>query len=135
MSEYIKSPLNYTGGKYKTLEHIIPNFPSSINRFVDLFAGGLNVGINVTAKEIYANDQIGYLIDIYRYFQETPTATIICEILGRIEKYSLSLTNGEGYNELRAEYNRSRCVIDLFVLTCFSFNHQIRFNSKHDFTG
>jgi DNA adenine methylase len=24
-------------------------------------------------------------------------------------------------------------LLDLFVLTCYSFNHQIRFNSKHEF--
>ena len=38
MPDYIKSPMNYTGGKYKILEHIIPSFPKSINNFVDLFA-------------------------------------------------------------------------------------------------
>ena len=47
MPDYIKSPMNYTGGKYKILEHIIPSFPAEMNNFVDLFAGGLNVGINV----------------------------------------------------------------------------------------
>ena len=30
MPDYIKSPMNYTGGKYKILEHIIPSFPESI---------------------------------------------------------------------------------------------------------
>jgi len=28
---------------------------------------------------------------------------------------------------------RNPSPLDLFVLTCFSFNHQIRFNSKHEF--
>ena len=49
MDSYIKSPMNYTGGKYKILNNIIPSFPSGIKNFVDLFAGGLNVGINVNA--------------------------------------------------------------------------------------
>lgn len=35
-----KSPLNYTGGKYKLLPQIFPLFPSKINTFVDLFGGG-----------------------------------------------------------------------------------------------
>lgn len=47
---YIKSPLIYNGGKYKLLPQIMPNFPSECNTFVDLFTGGLNVGINVNAK-------------------------------------------------------------------------------------
>jgi len=46
---YIKSPLNYTGGKYKILEPIFEAFPKNIRTFVDVFAGGFNVGINVDA--------------------------------------------------------------------------------------
>ena len=40
-NNYIKSPLNYVGGKYKLLNEIIPLFPENINTFVDLFGGGL----------------------------------------------------------------------------------------------
>ena len=40
MNSYIKSPLNYVGGKYKLLNEIIPLFPNDINTFVDLFGGG-----------------------------------------------------------------------------------------------
>ena len=46
---YIQSPLNYIGGKYKILPQILPLFPSRIRTFVDLFCGGCNVGINVSA--------------------------------------------------------------------------------------
>ena len=42
MSEYIKSPLNYTGGKYKLLPQILPLFPNEIDTFIDLFGGGYN---------------------------------------------------------------------------------------------
>lgn len=133
MVGYIKSPMNYTGGKYKILGHIIPHFPNEISSFVDLFAGGLNVGINVDASTIYANDQIDYLIDLYRCFQTTPIEDIIAHIKSRINQYSLSLTNEEGYAALRKEYNTNKNILDLFVLTCYSFNHQIRFNSRHEF--
>lgn len=37
---YIKSPLNYVGGKYKLLNDIIPLFPDKISTFVDFFGGG-----------------------------------------------------------------------------------------------
>lgn len=135
MLGYIKSPMNYTGGKYKILEHIIPSFPKKINTFVDLFAGGLNVGINVNANTIYANDQITYLIELYRMFQITPTDELLKKIKERIETYNLSKTNAEGYNALRNEYNKSKSLLDLFILTCYSFNHQIRFNNKHEFNS
>lgn len=133
MAGYIKSPMNYTGGKFKILEHIIPSFPNKVGNFVDLFAGGLNVGINVKANTIYANDQITYLIELYKLFQNTPTETLLKEIKDRIATFDLSQTNAEGYNALRSEYNKSKSLLDLFVLTCYSFNHQIRFNSKHEF--
>lgn len=133
MTEYIKSPMNYTGGKYKILKEILPSFPNRINNFVDLFAGGFNVGINVNADTIYANDQIIYLIDLYKYFQTTKTDLILSSIKARISDYELSQTNSDGYLALRNEYNNSKSLLDLFVLTCYSFNHQIRFNSKHEF--
>jgi adenine-specific DNA-methyltransferase len=41
MGNYIKSPLNYVGGKYKLLDEIIPLFPTDIDTFVDVFAGGV----------------------------------------------------------------------------------------------
>ncbi len=133
MLNYIKSPLNYTGGKYKILKHILPEFPAQINTFVDLFAGGLNVGINIEANTIYANDQIKYLIDLYKYFQTINTSELLSAIKKRISEYKLTQTNQEGYLALRQEYNNTGKILDLFVLTCYSFNHQIRFNSKHQF--
>lgn len=46
-STLIKSPLNYTGGKYKLLPQILSFFPEKVPLFIDLFCGGGNVGINV----------------------------------------------------------------------------------------
>ena len=40
LMEYVKSPLNYTGGKYKLLPQLLELFPKQVNSFVDLFAGG-----------------------------------------------------------------------------------------------
>lgn len=63
--KYIKSPINYAGGKYRLLKKIIPMFPQNINTFVDLFGGAFNVGINIEANKIIYNDIIHYLSDIY----------------------------------------------------------------------
>lgn len=131
--EYIKSPLNYMGGKYRILPPILNAFPKQINTFVDLFAGGFNVGINVEAKKIICNDQITYLIDLYKYFKENSIDDIIKEINNRIIEFKLTQQNVEGYNKLRSRYNITKDIVDFFVLICFSFNHQIRFNNKHQF--
>lgn len=132
-SNYIKSPLNYTGGKYSILKNIIPKFPKKIHKFVDLFTGGMNVAINVDADEIYANDQITYLIEIYEFFRDTSVDLLISKIKEKIAEYDLSQENTIGYNVLRNDYNVNKNPLDLFVLTCFAFNHQIRFNNSLQF--
>ncbi len=49
------------------------------------------------------------------------------------KKYELSKQNQEGYLRLREDYNNNKDILSLFVLTCYSFNHQIRFNNSHQF--
>lgn len=131
--EFIKSPLNYTGGKYKILSSLFEYFPTKIDTFVDLFAGGFNVGINITANKIYCNDHNKYLIDLFEYFNDKGQEKVIKDINNRIEKYALSLKNETGYLKLREKYNKDKNIKDFFVLVCYSFNHQIRFNNSHEF--
>ncbi len=131
----IKSPLNYIGGKAKILDQILPLFPENINNFIDLFAGGCNVGINVNANKIFFNENLTYLIEMYQIFQENDIDTTISHIENRIKEFELSLTNEEGYKKMRAKYNEHKKPLDLFVLIAFSFNHQIRFNNSHEFNN
>ncbi len=132
MKGYIKSPLNYTGGKYKILEYILPCFSKNIGTFVDLFGGGFNVGVNVDAKKIIYNDHNLFLSQMFEYFK-AEGLNIIEKIYIRISDFDLSEENAEGYLALRESYNKNKDILDLFILTCYSFNHQIRFNSRHEF--
>ena len=131
--KFIKSPLNYIGGKYAILPQLFPLFPKEINIFLDLFAGGANVGINAEAHEIILNDNLVYLMDIYEKLQTISLEATFEMIDSIIDKYKLSLTNRAGYNKLRDDYNSSKNPLLLLVLTFYSFNHQIRFNNKHEF--
>lgn len=131
----IKSPLNYIGGKFKILNQILPYFPDNINNFVDLFSGGFNVGINVKANKIYVNDNLTYLIEMYKAFQSNDLETTLQHIENRIEQFQLSLENENGYKKFRELYNNQKNPLDLFVLTAYSFNHQIRFNKNHKFNN
>jgi DNA adenine methylase len=67
---FIKSPLNYIGGKHKILPQIIPLFPKDINCFVDLFAGGANVGLNISAKKVVLNDNLVHLVDLTENYKK-----------------------------------------------------------------
>ena len=131
----IKSPLNYIGGKAKLLDQILPLFPNEINNFIDLFAGGCNVGVNVNANKVYCNDILTYLIEMYKAFQKDDLDTTIQHIENRIRQFNLSLTNEDGYKQMRLLYNEQKNPLDLFVLIAFSFNHQIRFNNSHEFNN
>lgn len=133
MDDFIKSPLNYIGGKYKVLPQIFPLFPKNVDCFVDLFTGGANVGINSNANKIIINDNLIYLIDIYEFLAKTSEKDVLDHIEATVREYDLSLTNTQGYNRFRDHYNMIHNPMDLLILTFFSFNHQIRFNNSHQF--
>lgn len=128
---YIKSPLNYVGGKYKLLPQILPLFPDKINTFVDLFGGGFNVGINVNADTIVYNDLESHVVELLKYLKETDTNRLLLEIDELINKYSLSKENADGFNELREYYNEeNNSPIVFYTMICYAFNYQIRFNQN-----
>ena len=134
MEKYIKSPMNYTGGKYKLLNQILPLFPKNINTFVDLFTGGCNVAVNVNANKIIANDLCTQVIDMYKGVQNNNTEKSIKMIDNMINEYKLTKENKEGYLELRNTYNNGNKGWAIFyTLLCYSFNNQIRFNKKDEF--
>ena len=133
----IKSPMNYTGGKYKLLRQILPLFPTAISGlFVDVFCGGLDVSINVNgARKVLANDINKKVIDIYNAMKVLTIDELLGYIDGKIAEYGLTITNQEGYNLFREQYNRAeeKNPLDLFILICYSFNHQVRFNGNGEF--
>jgi adenine-specific DNA-methyltransferase len=150
---YIKSPLNYTGGKHKLLPQITKFFPLEVGTFYDVFAGGANVGINAIAKKIVCIEKDKYVINLLKMIQLSNFEDLNQNIVSIIESYSLSQSYIKGYDfygaesssglgrvnkdaflRLRESFNRSRDRIDLLlVLILYSFNNQIRFNSKGDF--
>lgn len=129
--KYIKSPLNYVGGKYKLLKEIFTLFPDKINTFVDLFGGGFNVGINVNAEHIVYNDLEKHVVELLDYLSNNETEKLLSEIDALIEKYSLSKENAEGFNQLREYYNEeNNSPIVFYTMICYAFNYQIRFNQN-----
>lgn len=132
---FIKSPLNYIGGKYKLLDQIIPLFPPQINTFVDLFSGGANVGINVEAKNHIFNDMNNKINEMFRFFSAQNVDKLIDDINSRIHEFNLSKTNEEGFLEFRKQYNNNPNPLDLYVLVSYSYNYQFRFNNSMEFNN
>lgn len=132
---FIKSPLNYIGGKYKLLPQIIPLFPDKIDKFVDLFSGGANVGINVKANKYYFNDMNYRINELFRFFNKHDSDELVTMINDRITKYGLSKTNKEAYLKFRKDYNKNPNPLDLYVLVSYSYNYQFRFNNSMEFNN
>lgn len=155
--ELIQSPLNYTGGKYKLLPQILPHFPQDVDKFVDLFCGGGNVGINVSCNKVIFNDNNELLRFMFGTFKNLDKQVTFETIDAIIEKYELSNTekygydfygcnsaeglaayNGPHYMKLRDDFNRHANLeynyyVTLYVLIVYAFNNQIRFNRKGEF--
>lgn len=152
----IQSPLNYTGGKYKLLQQILPHFPKRIDTFVDLFCGGCNVGINVNAERVIFSDNNANLLGLYNTFMDLGKEQVLRMIGDVIDEYGLSRSVEKGYSYYGCEsssglgaYNRLPFMrlreavnsanpgynyyIMLYVLIVYSFNNQIRFNSNGEF--
>lgn len=153
---YVKSPLNYTGGKYKLLKELFERFPKNADTFIDLFGGGFNVGANAESKLIIYNDISEETTKLIKLFYKYNSNEILQKLEELIKKYGLSDSEKNGYAfygcnssnglgqynkagfiKLRDDYNSSKTSIMkdflLLLLTIYSFNNQIRFNSKGDY--
>lgn len=150
---FVKSPLNYTGGKHKLLPQITKFFPNEINVFYDVFSGGANVGINAKAKNIICIEKNRYVVNLLNLIQNNNFEDLNETVIDIVNKFGLSQSYIKGYDYynaessaglgqynknaflgLRNEFNKDKTRIDLLlVLVLYSFNNQIRFNNSGDF--
>ena len=149
MSNYISSPLNYVGNKFKLLDEIIPLLPQNIETIIEPFCGSALVSLNSNCKNIILNDSSKYTIQLLNYFKNNSVEQIIKNTETIINNYGftdtfhngyksyptqknegLSRYNKEPYTNLKNSYNIEPTVEKLFVLVLLGFNHYIRFNNK-----
>jgi DNA adenine methylase Dam len=162
VNQYIKSPINYTGNKYRILSQITQYFPKNIDHFVDMFTGGATVGININAKKITMIDNDKKVIKLLEYLTTECIENILQKILNIIFDYKLSCSsiysykyyrnqgcidgnnglknyNKKGFYNLRSEYNmlndrytNNACAM-LYVLMIYGFNNDLRFNANGEY--
>ncbi len=159
---FIKSPLNYTGNKYRILPQITKYFPKHTKVFVDMFCGGATVGFNVDADKVILIDNNPRVINLLKFLAEKDIHVIISKIEKVIKEYNLSYSykytykkyrdegyvvgnnglkkyNEKGFYKLREDYNKllnkntDKANIMLYTLMVYAFNNDIRFNSMGDF--
>lgn len=133
------SPLNYIGGKWEVLPFLKDNFPNKIKTFYDLFGGGGTVAINAKAEKVVYNDINWIVRDLLERITHNEIFNTYQYIEKTIKKYKLEKKNKETYIAFREKYNSvekgSRNPLDLYLLICFGFEHQIRFNTELKFNN
>lgn len=135
MDGYIKSPINYTGNKYKLLGGIIPLFPKGIGTFVDVFGGSGTVTLNASAKNYIYNEKAEWVFSMFEGLMHDGDAkTTLDRIDSTIREYGLNKTDEAAYTRIRNDYNNGRNDwVTLYVLCCHAFNAQGRFNTEGKF--
>lgn len=133
----VDAPLNYTGSKaglVKKFREIIPS-AGTVKKFVDLFGGGYNFGVNMPYRASVYNDVNGKIVDLIRMFYENETASLVKKIKSTIKKYGMQKGDKEAYLKLRNYYNTKPSSLVLYVLILYGFQQQIRFNGKKEFNN
>lgn len=100
-----------------------------------MFGGGATVSLNVSARKIVYNEINPFVVQLIKTLSQKHPVKVYEKISKLQKKYGLSKGNKEGYKLLRDDYNKTRDPILLYLLICYGFEHQIRFNSKHEFNN
>ncbi len=133
------SPLNYIGGKADMIDFLRRNAPKNIDRFVDLFGGGFNVGINFNCEQLIYNDCNFKVRELLETFKNEDTSEIYKYIQKMIKKYKLRHGEKKSYLKIRELYNKTpiekRDPKLLYLLVLYGFQQQIRFNSSYDYNN
>ena len=134
-TEYIKSPLNYSGSKDALLSAIFKELPKHVGTFVDAMGGAFNVGVNIIAMDrVIYNEYNPFIFSIIKMLLCKNKGELLSEIQNNINYWGLSQEKKETYLEFRKHYNfKDKSALNLFILHMFSFQNLIRFNSKFEF--
>lgn len=128
----IKSPLNYSGNKYKLMSQILPHIPQSIEVFVDLFGGSGTVGANVQCQKLIYNEYDKNIFNIISMLTSENPEEVLLQIDNKIKSFNLSKKNKSSYYVYKDYYNNNPSTLDVYLLSCYSFSNLIRFN-RHGF--
>lgn len=156
--DVVRSPLFYTGDKYKLIDELKKYFPSEIDKFIEPFVGGGSVFLNVNANEFYENDIDKNIMSIHEYLSSFSDSKTLLDILfTKIDEYKFTCSykektvpkelkekyvktyfakyNNEFYKKLKEKYNASdrSDIADLYLLLIYGFNRMLRFNQNGDF--
>jgi DNA adenine methylase len=129
MIDYVNTPFNYTGSKFKQLSLIVPKFDKTKSNFIDLFCGGGSVYTNILESydKVYANDIIGDLINAHKMLHNGD------DIITDLKTLCVEKDDPDGYSQLRDNYNLEPTPAKLWALMLNCTSNMMRFNKKFKF--
>jgi adenine-specific DNA-methyltransferase len=130
-----KSPLNYSGSKHDLIPQLLQHFPSkeSVDRFYDVFTGGLSVTINTPYDKVISNDIIEPLIQFYHNLKLASNGNQIEEEIQKIKSYAISKESQDEFNQIREVFNMNKNPYLFFALVSSCTNNMMRFNKSFKF--
>ncbi|MDZ7881072.1 MAG: Dam family site-specific DNA-(adenine-N6)-methyltransferase [Saprospiraceae bacterium] len=159
VNKKIRSPLFYVGDKYKLIKEIKEYFPTNISNFIEPFAGGGSVFMNIEAESYFLNDIDKHVFGLHKFLieQAKNSKLFFEQIDNLISKYGLSCSykedivpkevkekwkktyyahfNKTSFERLKKDFNNSdeTDMFHFYVLLIFGFNRMIRFNSSGEY--
>jgi DNA adenine methylase len=133
ISETLKPPLKWAGGKRWLVPHVEPiwsKFKHSQRRYVEPFCGGLAMALGLNPANALLNDSNPHLINFYKQVQSGLAVTIEAEnaaekfYLHR-ERFNQLVTNGHSADAEAAQL--------FYYLNRTGYNGLCRFNRKGEF--
>lgn len=147
MTKYYESPIYYMGCKYKLLKQMISLFPKECETFYDLFCGSGVVSMNYKgAKRTVCNDFNQNVTKLLHMFKDNSVEELDEYFNKRIKEFNLVSFGKDfreykelqkGYYDFREYYNKSESkdIRDMYLLSCYSMNHLMRFNRQNEFNA
>jgi adenine-specific DNA-methyltransferase len=127
------------GGKYNMIDFLKNHEPTNYTKFIDLFGGGFNVGINSKCTNIIYNDSNFKVKQLIEMFRDLDIYELYKYLLQNIKKYNLTKNGKEAYNRARNDYNHPEPPLRdtrlLYLLILYGFQQQIRFNSSLEYNN
>jgi adenine-specific DNA-methyltransferase len=127
------------GGKYDMINFLKANEPKEYTKFIDLFGGGFNVGINSNCSNVIYNDCNFKVRQLIEMFRDLDTYDIYKFLVQNIKKYGLTKNGKEAYVNARKDYNHPEPPLRdpklLYLLILYGFQQQIRFNSSLEYNN
>ncbi|MFW5848100.1 MAG: DNA adenine methylase [bacterium] len=136
----IKSPIYYTGNKYRLLSELKDYIPAKINTFIDLFGGSGVMAINFSqrSKKVIYNELNTNIYNLFNYLIKTPFKDVNNFILKIIKDFSLEETKDlvshkQCFYALRDYINKNGYNKDpkwFYVISHFSFCNGLTWNKN-----